>query len=269
MGHTLDELLDATGISDLEASHLEKNAGDAPPLDEHAELLKLAERCERAAAAPEDESESSEATELAEKTAAIAVIAKTLDEIEAVAIGAREKLASQDDGRAAAFIERALAAGHAPDDIARFMKQAGMLSQSLHGAAGHGGVVVGGALERLGAGLSERGTHHLGTALRDAAEHMSPEHLGGYLERLRARLGDDKLKHLVERSGAKIDHAPSVGDILPKSPKTRGVPSREQLKAVGVPAAAAVGGLAAGRALGRHGAHDDREASRDDARIRS
>lgn len=177
MGHTLDELLDATGISELDGAFLEKNAAEVARADDDAELLKLAERCERAAAQPSAAPGTGEQRALAEKTAAVAIIAKTLGEIERVsAEGNGEKIAS-DQSREAAFIKRALASGHASEEIARFLKQAGML-QSMRGT-----------LERGGAALG------------------------------------------------------------------RHAPTREQVKAVGIPAATGLAGLVAGRALSRPGHH--------------
>lgn len=142
MGHTLDELLDATGISELDAASLEKGAADVAGADDEEQLLKLAERCERAATQPSAAPGPAKERELAEKTAAIAVITKTLGEIAEIAAagtGGGQKVAS-DQRREAAFIERALAAGHAPDEIARFLKQAGLL-QAMRGTLERGGAV--------------------------------------------------------------------------------------------------------------------------------
>jgi hypothetical protein len=129
MSHTLDDLLDVTGLAELRSGGISKTAKEAGPAEAHEYFLKLAERCERAATQPAEAGGAIE-RELEEKTAAIAIIAKTLDEIDALAGAAGEKLASADP-RAAAFIERAIASGHPPEAIATFMKEAGIFSRGM------------------------------------------------------------------------------------------------------------------------------------------
>jgi hypothetical protein len=262
MTHTLDDLLDATGLSELRSSGMHKIAGAGDEEEEHEDFLKLADRCERAAAQVSAAPVNARERELQEKTAAIAVIARTLTEIELATDGASEKVASE-DLHAAAFIERALASGHRPEDIAAFMKQAGFFSRTMHSVLGRGHVGAGEALKGVGGGLSEKGVRHLGVALRDAAQNMSPAGANRYVERLRASYGDANARKLIEQSGARLNHVQSVRDLLPKTPassagktvmsvtvggKQHGV-TADQLKTVGKPAAVAAGGLAAGKAL--------------------
>lgn len=117
MGLTLDQLLDATGVSELSGGHQKR--ASAP---ERMDLLKLAERCRQAAdASPEDQVEEG-TRELVEKTAAVAIIRRTLAEIDAIGIGGSEKVASPPGPDHSAFIKKALEQGHSPESIARFLQ---------------------------------------------------------------------------------------------------------------------------------------------------
>src|SRR5579859_2499020 len=259
MGHTLDELLDVSGLAELRSNGLDKTAAAEPAGEEHDHFLKLAERCERAAAqAPAPAPPSAAEQALQEKTAAIAVIASTLAEVEAITGGGGGEKVAADGGQAAAFIERALASGHDPEAIAAFIKEAGFFNRTMHSLLGRGRVGAGEALKGLGGGMSEKGVRHFGVALRDAAQNLSPASANRYIERLRAAYGDKNVRHLVEQSGARLNHVASVRDLLPKAPSAEGknllsigIGSKQhgitadQLKSVGKPAAAAAGGLAA------------------------
>jgi hypothetical protein len=235
-------------LSELRSRGAEKTASADSNEDEQAYFLKLAERCERAAVQPLGANAKDLA--IAEKTATIAVIARTLGEIEAIAGGGSEKTAGEDP-RNAAFVERALAAGHAPEAVALFMKEAGLASRGAHQLLGRGHVGVGETLKRIGGRLSDRGTGHLGAALRDAAENLSPTNAARYIDQLRARYGDARVRQLIESSGAKLDHVPSVRDLLTASAEGAAPPGAiaDRLKGAAVPAAAAVGGLGVGKAL--------------------
>jgi hypothetical protein len=260
MSHTLDDLLDVTGLAELRSGGLSKTAKEAGVEEDHEYFLKLAERCERAAAEAPTEAGEAKERELQEKTAAIAIIAKTLDEIEALSGAATEKVASA-DLRAVAFVERAIASGHSPEAIATFMKEAGLLSRGMHGLLGRGKMGIGDALKHMGGDLAEKGTRHFGVALRDAARNMTPARADRYIEKLRASYGDEAAKHLIDESGARLNHLPSVRDLIAKKPDAKNVLSMsmgggkghgvtaDQLKTVGKPAAAVAGGLAAGKAL--------------------
>lgn len=257
---TLDDLLDATGVSQLGEI---KTAAEAPDDDVNS-FLKLAERCERAAstAPPNGRREQ----ELVEKTAAIAVIARTLSEVDALA-GGGEKTAADDSARAV-FIERALAEGHPPEAIARFLKEAGAVSRAARGLLGHGGLGAAKALERAGGGLAQSGEHHLGAALRGVAEDLTPDKAGRYIDRLRARYGDDRVRNLIARSGAKLDHVPTVRDLLeakPAAAEAAGGAAKpgELLRRAAAPAAGAAGGLLVGSALS--GGSEGKRKRRDDA----
>lgn len=122
MGYTLDQLLDATGVSEISGGRLIKKAS-AP---EGQNLSKLAERIRRAVDATPEEFVESNQHELAEKTAAVAIIGRTLAELdyidgaspEAVKTAAQSDIPSQ-----AAFIKKALDAGHTPYEVAQFLEK--------------------------------------------------------------------------------------------------------------------------------------------------
>jgi len=127
MSFTLDQLLDATGVSDLSGGRLVKKA--AVPTNN---LSKLAERCRRAVEATPEEALSSNHQELVEKTAAVAIIGRILAEINAIDSGSVEaiKTASEPPQDQAKFIKAALDAGHSPYEIAQFLeKNAGILGR--------------------------------------------------------------------------------------------------------------------------------------------
>lgn len=122
MGYTLDQLLDATGVSDLSGGGLKK-AASAP---EPPNLSKLAERIRRAVDATPDQVVASNQQELVEKTAAVAIIGRTIAEIDAIDGASPEvvKTAAQSPTSAqAAFIKKALDAGHSPYEIAQFIEK--------------------------------------------------------------------------------------------------------------------------------------------------
>lgn len=112
---TLDELLDATGISEMAGTDLEKRAGASIPVS----FSKLAERCRIAAETP-----SVSDNGLAEKTASIAIIQRTLSEIDNI-VGPpeAEKTAQESSADRAEFIRAAIEEGHAPEDIAEFLEK--------------------------------------------------------------------------------------------------------------------------------------------------
>lgn len=260
MGHTLDELLDAAGISDLEPAGLAKSAADGAVADDDDQLLKLAERCERAATQPSAPPTSDKHRALAEKTAAIAVIAATLAEIEAIGGRAGEKLAS-DEERTAAFIERALGAGHPPDEIARFLKQAGMW-----GTAERAGQAI-----HRGMGVSSQRLRELGETLTTMA-HETPAVGDRLVRRIRSNHGDHLMWKILDHAGPAAHRLSEVEKLksLPRKAvsvrlggKEHGLTAAE-LKTVGIPAATGAVGLAAGRALAHH--DGDEKKSHDDAR---
>ena len=107
----LDQLLSLAGVRTPASTEQEKTA--AP-----ADFAKLAQRCRQAA-----QTTDSVAAEqfLAEKTAMVAVIGRTLAEIDAIA--GDEVLEKVAGGvKPEAFIKAALEAGHNPAHIASFMK---------------------------------------------------------------------------------------------------------------------------------------------------
>lgn len=129
MSYTLDELLDATGVSDLSDDNLTKKAAAT-----HGEnLSKLAERCRQAVNATPDEHALAHEQELVEKTASVAVISRTLAEIQAIdatSPGATKTAGPQVDH--AIFIKAALEAGHGPKEIAELLeKNAGLMGRLM------------------------------------------------------------------------------------------------------------------------------------------
>jgi hypothetical protein len=166
MGPTLDDLLDATGLSEMRSSGMRKTAGEGSQDEDHEYFLKLADRCERAATQAPIRTEVDR--ELQEKTAAVAVIAKTLGEIEALSGGAGEKVAFEGT-REARFIAAALANGHRPEEIAAFLKQAA-LSEAVHKLVGRARLGAGKSLEGIGGLLSEKGKKLLTEPGATAAE---------------------------------------------------------------------------------------------------
>ena len=122
MGYTLDQLLDTTGLSNLSGRSLTKKAS----AEDGYKLSKLAERCRRAVDATPDEYVASNQRELAEKTAAVAIIGRTLAEIEEINGASPEvtKTASAQSGPSREqFINTALNAGHSPHEIAVFIEK--------------------------------------------------------------------------------------------------------------------------------------------------
>jgi hypothetical protein len=122
MGYTLDQLLDATGVSELSGGRLVKKAS-AP---QSQDLSKLAERIRRAVDATPDEVVASNQQELVEKTAAVAVIGRTLAEIESIDGASPEAIKTAAQSHLpdqAAFIKAALDAGHSPHEIAHFIEK--------------------------------------------------------------------------------------------------------------------------------------------------
>ena len=116
MGLTLDELLDQTGIRDISGSRTKTASADQGP-----DFAKLAERCRQAVENTEGPEDMGPALELAEKVAEVAVIRRTMQEIEAIDQGRSmvTKTASHHvSAKQAAFIKAALDRGHSPKSIA-------------------------------------------------------------------------------------------------------------------------------------------------------
>lgn len=119
---TLDQLLDATGISEMAGTHL-KEASETP---EKMSFSKLADRCRRALATPEPSVDDID--NLAEKTAAVEIIRRTLSEIRELDNPPEiEKAATQAIDHST-FIRVALAEGHAPEEVAYFLEKQGGVS---------------------------------------------------------------------------------------------------------------------------------------------
>lgn len=124
MRFSLDQLLDETGVSDLAGTRFTKAADARGP-----DLAKLAQLCRQAADATPAERDAAKDQDLAEKTAAIAVISRTLAEInslDSVAPPEQTKTAAAGPD-AALFIKTALEQGHSPESIAAFLEKEGGL----------------------------------------------------------------------------------------------------------------------------------------------
>jgi len=257
MGHDLDTLLDVTGIGNMAGKHLEKSA--AKLTTEAFDLSKIAAEC-RAAVSNTADGREARGRELVEKTAAVAVISRTVDEINAIIGDPVEKIASSPE--MAEFVHAALERGHSPEEVATFLKQAGILDwvrEGLKGArAGHR-ANVGGALARSGKHSMELAQREYGDLLRSASKSGNLNKQQRIVERLRRKLGDKKAAKVLESSGARL-HVPAARDLkkVTEGPaasakigdKTYNVSKKglDKAKRYGIPAGAAVGGAAyAGR----------------------
>jgi len=125
MGVTLDELLDESGISSMNAEHEKLASEDTRDgLDIVDQLRKLAEDD---SASLRDGAER----ELIEKTAEILVIKETIGEINNLSsIG----IDNRDQSKIASFISSAIDSGHSEEEIAFFLeKNAGIVSRAARG----------------------------------------------------------------------------------------------------------------------------------------
>lgn len=122
MAFTLDQLLEATGVDELAGTPFKKTAAKQP-----TDLLKLAARCRLAADTedvPPPPADLINSQHLVEKTAAVEIIRRTMAEIREITGTPPEhvKTASAGGPDKAAFIKAALAQGHSPEDIAKFLE---------------------------------------------------------------------------------------------------------------------------------------------------
>lgn len=243
MSYTLDQLLDATGVSEISGGRLVKNASAAKQPD----LSKLAERCRRALEATPSEVDASNHQDLVEKTAAVAIISRTLAELAEIDCAGSEQIKTAAQSNApdqALFIKTALEAGHSPHQIAEFLeKNSG---------------VVGRIVRRVRAGKAERGYHRAtktfnkGKAqgernMRDwqdlvrKAENAPDAEKIALLSRMRRSLGEqpamNALSAMKSTSFKKLDAYKDLAKSVPAKAAKPG----EAVNAAGKPLAASVG----------------------------
>lgn len=201
----LDQLLSSTGVGTLAGQGQEKTA--APVSD----FSKLAQRCRQAAKTSPEELQQ---RQLIEKTAQVAVIAQTLAEInEIVGHEVLEKTAEVDP---ATFIKAALEAGHRPEEIAAFLKEAGPIDRLVERVKGGVNLWRGErALNKaraLGAkakDLKRAGMLNTANRLRDAALTQSPEKAERLLSSLRGQHGDKAISDIIGKHGIEVGHLPT------------------------------------------------------------
>lgn len=192
MSYTLDQLLDATGVSEISGGRLVKKASAS----EGPDLSKLADRCRRAVEATPDEVVASNHHELAEKTAAVAVIGRTIDEINAIdgsPPGTIKAAMQSQTSDQAAFIKAALDAGHNPYDIAQFVeKNAGIFGKMWRGhkarqaTKGFHSAVKGGAKAEVKSGHNLRKWQDI---IRKS-ERVGEAEKAALVSRMRREMGD-------------------------------------------------------------------------------
>ena len=279
MSYTLTELLDATGVSDLSDDNLTKKAGAT-----HGDnLSKLAERCRQAVSATPDEHAAAHDQELVEKTASVAVISRTLAEIQAIdatSPGATKTAGPLQVDRAG-FIKAALEAGHGPQEIAELLeKNAGLLGKLVR--RGKEALLSRKTVRGVGKyekviGEGAKDTRTWSQLIRSAPEAEK----AGIVSRMRRNLGDQRALNIISAtsghgmknikefkalekavpagasaggvgSAASAAKGPSHAASVNIGGTTLGVTSK-QLKAAKKPAMYAGAGLLASRAIGGGG----------------
>ena len=260
MGMNLDQLLDATGIGEMSGQTKTAAATSTRP-----DFLKLADRCRRAAEATPAERVDDHDRELVEKTAEVAIISRTLSEIESIMAGS-EKTASPGVGveKTASFVQEALRAGHSPEDIAVFLKTAGWGGDAIEKtldffrnprAKAMANIGRGEKLLAAGSEVGGQGVRSLQDTIRQIAESGTEDEGNALIRRLRVGIGDEKAGKLLATSGAKLNRFGEARAILPRDAasvtigaKRYGVTGDQAAKAAkyGLPA---VGGAAVGAGL--------------------
>lgn len=274
MGYTLDQLLDATGLDDLSGDDLTKEAA-APP---EQNLSKLAEELRRASEVPSGE--GVDHTDLVEKTAAVAVLRRTLEEIDALD-GAPIVKTAEPSGPKARFIKEALEAGHSPVEIAGFLQKQASIGKRV-------GDMIGRATQRVRTTAST-GKLRRAEGAFDAAEMNTAGNVREMLRRgqnldnagrekiigrLRTQLGDERLDEIMKANGyGRYKNLQSVkdvrrntakaaverGDVKPDYAASANIAGKElgitnkQWKKIKGPAAYGAAGIAGGLALSRRG----------------
>lgn len=244
---TLDQLMTSTGVSALAGRDQEKTA-------EPASFAKLAERCRQAA---QVSNEGSEERRLIEKTAQIAIISRTLAEIEAIAGESLEKSASDVD--VAGFINASLAAGHRPDQIAAFLKEAGWVGRAISNLRGRWAARgVEKATATAGKKVKAR-NFHIGEELRDSVRNHSPAKRDKLLRELRSRHGDAVVSNIIQKGGddlAGLNTGPIQAARGSASDLTLGTIGSKAKAIAKHPAAMIGGGAVAGGAIASQ--HDNK-----------
>jgi hypothetical protein len=251
MGHDLDSLLDATGIGDMAGTQYEKTA-DAEQ-GEPFDFRKLAEQCRDAVVATTEHREA-RGRELIEKTASVAVITKTIDEINEIIGDPVEKIAN--DPASAEFVRAALDRGHPPEEVASFLKSAGLVEYVGRVARGARASTRGRAGKRLideGRKFESLSHREYGSLLRDAARSGNLNRQQKIVRDLERKLGPKDAARVLERSGADLQ-VPEAYRLLQSAPAaTAEIGGRklklshegmQKVKKVGLIGGAAAGGAA-------------------------
>lgn len=200
-GYSLDQLLEKTGVNDLAGGEdQEKTASE-----EDASFAKLAERCRQAA---EDDSEAvGDNQELVEKTAAVAIIERTLQEIQSIDAEnspEAEKTASDGDPRRAAFIKEAFARGYSPREVAEFLEKNAIFGRATRALQAER---LGNQFQRAGRKIEKAQAKQSRSArnwqdLVRKAEGASDKEKEALISRMRRTLGDDVANTAITASGA-------------------------------------------------------------------
>jgi len=192
MGYTLDQLLDATGVTNLSGGRMTKKAA----ADDGFNLSKLAERCRRAVDATPDEHDASSQRELVEKTAAVAIIGRTLAEIRTIEGASPEvtkTAAASPQFSQEQFIKTALEAGHGPKEIAEFLEKTsglvGRAGRAISGMRAERGYAK--SMKKVEGALagSQKNTRHW-EGLARKYEGVADSQKAAFIAKMRRSMGD-------------------------------------------------------------------------------
>jgi hypothetical protein len=222
MGYTLDQLLDATGVSNLSGDHLTKKAS----AEDGVMLSKLAERCRRAVDATPDEYASASDRDLVEKTAAVAIIGRTLAEIREIDGASPEvtKTAAQSTPFAREqFIKTALEQGHGPKEIAEFLEKGaglfGKAKRAIQGASAERGYARAGKAMAHGEKLDIKNVRHWQQQMTAVAKLPDSEK-NKLLSRMRRTMGDEEMAKVLHGShGSAFKNLEGAKSVMKAHPK--------------------------------------------------
>lgn len=252
MSVTVEELLERSGINSLKGEGVEKTASDNAHENDDGLVEALRKLAEHDSGGGDVKTLA--AQELAEKTAEIAVIAKTLSEIEKVAsLG----LQDEEERRVATFIKVAMDKGYSEKDIAGFLKNAayGNLLKLKKGLQ-----AVRRPFGRKGYQAAENTARSEARLLREILLEGSPRQVRRHLRVLQAQYGKDDLVKQLIAAKKDLGRLPTEAHkLIPKGADKPGLKitmpggtektiTTESLKRYGIPTGAAAGGVAAGAA---------------------
>lgn len=211
---TLDELLDATGISEIAGKDLEKKAsGKAPP-----SFAKLADRCRQAASAPP----SQPGHELVEKTAEVEIIRRTIAEIESIAGDEPVEKTAAAQADQALFVRTALEEGHPPEAIAEFLEKQGRwrplarIGDRITEGIGKMQFRHGARMGEKAKGFREAGGRKLETLIAQAEKGSHEEKVRLFNEVYKT-MGKEGVQTMMQKIGPKgFEHLPLYKRLFPK-----------------------------------------------------